>query len=344
MMEEILHGALRSSLRQLSLAALLAAPLALGGCDDPGKGDVADIEAVGAVGARLIFDTNGNGRVDSGDRVLSGWTVNLEQPAGGLIASQVTDEEGEAIFEEVPVGRLVAGVPDEELGDTVSLLPSSVQPFILEAFQSVQLTSVVTLPSFTVQEVRALPSAKPLFTEGIALNRLVQGDMTLHIWSGSTYLRILSVEEATTFSPGDSVRVSGRTAVDNGVPVLDGQAVFRLVSSARAPTAVKLSTGEAAGARAGSLDAALVEVNSADVLEVLDQGNDGVLVRVDDGTGPLRVRFRSFFNLDPGSVDAETDSFGYAVGLLVPVRLENSVVWEIHPRTPSDVLIVRTIG
>lgn len=323
--------------------ALLALPLLLTACDESGSGDAASIEAIGAVAAQLYYDANGNGGIDQGDQTLSDWTVTLEQPAGGVIASETTDEEGVAIFEEVPIGRMKAGVPADELGDTLSLLPASVEPFLLPAFQTAELTPVVTLPSFTVEEVRGLPTGKPLFTEGVALNRLVEGDMMLHIRSGGMYLRVLTVEESTTFTVGDSVRVSGRTAVAEGVPVLDGKAVFRIAPRAGIPQPITLTSGEAAGARGGSLDAALVEVSSVDVLQVVDEGDQGVYIRVDDGTGSLRIRFRSYFNLDADSVNPETDSFAFAVGLLVPVRLNDGVVWELHPRTSDDVGLVRTV-
>ena len=321
----------------------LTTSLFLGGCDESGGGDAAAIEAIGAVAARLYYDANGDGRIDQGDRTLPNWTVNLEQPAGGVLASETTGEDGLAVFEEVPIGLMKAGVPDDELGDTLSLLPASVEPFLLPAFQTAELTPVVTLPSFTVEEVRGLPAGKPLFTEGMALNSLVEGDRILHIRSGGRYLRILSVDESTGFNAGDSVRVSGRTAVDKGLPVLDGQAVFRVAPRSGSPVPIRLSSGEAAGARSGSLDAALVEVNSVDILEVVDEGDKGVYLRVDDGTGSLRVRFRSYFNLDPDSIDPETDSFAFAVGLLVPVRLNGGVAWELHPRNGDDLRLLRVV-
>jgi len=328
-------------LRGLTAGVLLGGSLFAGACDEGSTGKVASIDAIGAVGAQLVLDYNGNGRIDQADTVLVGWTVNLEQPAGGLIASETTDQNGIAIFEDVPIGRLVAGVPDSELGDTLNLLPASVQPFVLAALQTAEISPVVTLPSYPVQEVRTLSPGKPLFTTGIALNRLVEGDMTLHIRSGNTYLRVLSLEETTGFGTGDSVRVSGRTALDEGVPVLDGKAVFRLSAGSGTPAPIVLSTGEAAGAQGGSLDAALVRVNAADILGVVDDGDEGVYVRADDGTGEVRVRFRDFFNLDPDEIDPETDSFGFAVGLLVPVRVGEEVVWEVQPRTTDDVVLLR---
>lgn len=315
--------------------------LSMTACDGPGGGEVASVEAVGAVGAQLLFDANGNGSVDGADIILSDWTVNLVQPAGGLVESAVTGEDGVARFEEVPVGRLVVSVPDDELGDTLSLVSATAQPFTLGAFQIVEIRPLLTLPFFSLPQVRTLGPAQPLFTEGVALNRFATGDRSLHIRAGNAYLRILSVDEAQSFSIGDSIRISGRTGLDQGVPVLDGNTLFRLGSASGVPEPVRLSTGEAAGARGGSLDAALVQINSADILEVMDEGPDGVVFRVDDGSGALRIRFRSFFNLEPDLFDPDTDSVGFAVGLLVPVRVGGAVMWEVRPRSTSDVVLLR---
>ncbi len=327
--------------RILAPAAALA--LALAGCEQPGEGDVLSIEAVGAVGAVLVLDANGTGRADQGDLPLAGWTVNLDQPAGGTVASAVTDEEGAAVFLEVPVGRLVPSVPANALGDTLSLIPATALPFTLGASQTASLAPVVTLPTYSVGQARELPAGKPLFTEGIALNGLGTTDRVLHLKAGDRYIRVLSVDEGSV-AVGDSVRVAGRTAVDQGVPVLDGQAVFRLRAGGPQPVPLQLSTGEAAGARGGELDAALVFVTGAEIKEVVDQGEEGVLLVADDGNGPVTIRFRSSFQVDPEAIEPDTDFLAVAVGLLVPGRLGTEVVWEIRPRTTSDVLIGRLGG
>lgn len=336
-----MSSAHRRVVRSLTLALLPLATALFSACDSPGSGDVAAIEATGGVGAQLIFDANGNGAVDQGDQPLVGWTVNLEQPAGGTVASQVTGENGVAIFEEVPIGQMAASVPADELGDTLYLIPASVPVFTLGAFQSVQLQPVLALPFYPIPEVRTLPSAKPLFTSGVALNRFAEGDRSLHLKSGNNYLRVLDVDESTSFNVGDSVRVAGRTAVDQGVSVLDGRGVYRLAATGRTVTPVSLSTGEAAGARGGALDAALVQVSLATILDVTEDSDGSVVLRIDDGTGSLRLRFRPFFGINPEFFDAGTDYFQFAAGLLVPVRVDDQVVWEIRPRTADDVLIVR---
>ncbi len=44
-------------------------------------------------------DRNGNGVLDPGERGLSGWTINLQAPAGGIIATTITGSDGTYKFE-----------------------------------------------------------------------------------------------------------------------------------------------------------------------------------------------------------------------------------------------------
>jgi len=78
-------------------------------------------------------------------------------------------------------------------------------------------------------------------------------------------------------------------------------------------------------------------VATADIIEVIDEGNDGVVLVVDDGTGPLSIRFRAFLDVDPDSIEPDTEDLASGTGLLVPVRVGGAVVWELQPRTIQEV-------
>jgi hypothetical protein len=53
----------------------------------------------------MVFDdVNGNGAADENETGLAGWTVNLEQPAGTIIANQTTAEDGTYAFMDLPAG------------------------------------------------------------------------------------------------------------------------------------------------------------------------------------------------------------------------------------------------
>jgi len=313
--------------------------LFLGGCDTPGPGEVLSVDAVGAVVGQLLFDANGNGGADQTDRPLRGWTFKLNQPAGGTVASDVTDSVGVALFEEVPVGRLVPALSESELGDTLSPIRSTFPTFTLAAGQEVGVVSVVTLPSYSVADARDLPPEQPVFVEGVALNGFPTAtERNLHLRNGESFMRVLSVDSGSV-AIGDTVRVRGRTARSLGVPVLDGKVVYRLGSTSPAPVAVTLLTGEAADARGGALDAALVAVFDAEILEVRDERNEGVRMVVDDGSGPVTIHFRAFLNVDPDAIDPDTDHLLRATGLLVPAQTGGVVAWELQPRTVQEVVV-----
>ena len=50
-------------------------------------------------------DTEGNGMMDNNDTGLANWTVNLEQPAGTVINTAVTDASGKFIFADLVAGE-----------------------------------------------------------------------------------------------------------------------------------------------------------------------------------------------------------------------------------------------
>lgn len=56
---------------------------------------------------RVFDDANGNGAADENETGLVGWTVNLEQPAGVIIANQTTADDGSYTFMDLSAGEYV---------------------------------------------------------------------------------------------------------------------------------------------------------------------------------------------------------------------------------------------
>jgi hypothetical protein len=54
---------------------------------------------------RIFDDANANGAADENETGLAGWTVNLEQPAGVIIANQTTVEDGSYAFMDLSAGE-----------------------------------------------------------------------------------------------------------------------------------------------------------------------------------------------------------------------------------------------
>ncbi len=64
-------------------------------------------EATFSIMGKVFDDVEGNGILDNNETGLAGWTVNLEQPAGTIIANQTTIEDGSYTFTGLSAGEYV---------------------------------------------------------------------------------------------------------------------------------------------------------------------------------------------------------------------------------------------
>jgi hypothetical protein len=103
------------------------------------------------------------------------------------------------------------------------------------------------------------------------------------------------------------------------------------------PQPIPLTTAAAASANGGALDAALVQVNLAEILEVERLDDDDVRVLVDDGSGELEILYRAFLNVNPNDFKPDTVFVDLARGLLVPYADGGETRWRLLPRARSDV-------
>lgn len=321
---------------RLLLVATLALAVALGACEDDGGRNPLVVESTGTVSGVLFEDRDRNGQAGGGDRGVEGWSVTLRQSGGGTHGTAVTDTAGRFTFSEVPIGGAVLEVDENLLGDTLELFGVALEPFILGADEVRQLQPGVRLLTYELAEVRTLAPGLPLFTSGIALNSLNSAVRTLHIKTDDgDYLRVGGIL-SNGLQPGDSVRVRGRTAREAGQPFLQEGAFFLLRATGVIPEPVDVTTFEADGAVSGSLDAALVQIDTAEILtaELLD--NDDVRVVVDDGSGPVEILMRAFLGMDEEDFVADTIFFTRARGLLVPYEDAGDTRWRLLPRVRSD--------
>jgi hypothetical protein len=73
------------------------------------------------------------------------------------------------------------------------------------------------------------------------------------------------------------------------------------------------------------------------VLEVEDEFEDGIRVLVDDGSGPLEIRYREFLNQNPNEIVPDSTLVARARGLLVPFDDGGETRWRLLPRARADV-------
>ncbi len=326
----------RPAVRGLLAALLPVLWLGVASCDDTGDVDPLAIDAAGKVKGQLFLDLNGTGQADGGDQGAEGFTLSLEQPAGGRHAAIVTDTGGRVVFEDVPVGRWVVRVNDAELGDSLEAFGLGLDAFELPFADSVSVLAGLTYKTYTLAEARTLAIGTPLFAYGIALNQVGGSVREVHVKSGDDYLRVTGLLGGFA-QPGDSVRVRGRTSRDAGQPVLISGAVFPIQATGVTPEPVSLTTAEADQARAGELDAALVQVTTAEIVEVELMDDDGVRLVVDDGSGELEIVYRAFLNVSPNDFRPDTVFIDRARGLLVPYSDGGDTRWRLLPRARSDV-------
>lgn len=326
----------RSHLRLCMAGLVPALWLGVAACNDATDVDPLGIDAAGRVKGQLFLDLNGSGQPDGGDRGADGMRIYLEQPAGGRQASATTDTAGRFTFDNVPVGRWILRLDETQFADTVDAFGVGLEAFELPFADSVTLWPGLTYPTYTLAEARALALARPIFAYGVALNALSSTVRDLHIRSGDQYLRITGILGGFA-QPGDSVRVRGRTSREAGEPLLTSGAVFPLQTTGLVPEPVAVNTAEADGARNGALDAALVQVVVAEILEAGYTDNDDVRVLVDDGSGELEILYRAFLNVDPDDFKPDTVFVDRARGLLVPYLDGGETRWRLLPRARSDV-------
>jgi hypothetical protein len=301
------------------------------------------IEATGSVEGSVFVDVDGSGSQGILDLPFAGLGVRLvESGAGGTVSTAVTDTLGVFRMGPVPVGSFRLTVDPATLPDSLLIFGMDTTGFLIHPDSIVQRNFRLSFPTHTLAEARALPPGRRIFTHGIALNpRDPFGDGAVHLQDGSDYLRATRVERANDLVLGDSVRFLGRTATQAGRPVLDDARVFILVSQAALPRAAEVSSDDAASARDGALDAALVQIRNAEVLDTVSV-EEGLIVTADDGSGPVEMLLREFLAFDHTVLEPDSALIERASGLLVPVRsLEGETRWRLTPRFPSDLAVTR---
>jgi hypothetical protein len=170
--------------------------------------------------------------------------------------------------------------------------------------------------------------------EGLALNGYVTfGDATVHITDPTGSLRAIEVANTTLFA-GDSVRLVGRIGMRDGQTILPGVQATVLLPNRTLPDPVLVTTRDASVADGGALDAALVRIQNA---TIINTGNTsaGFVVNADDGTGVVTILIRPALGLVltqfvPGAQISAT-------GVLVP--FEGGGAWHLRPRSQSDLTI-----
>lgn len=324
---------------------LLFVVMAVGSCEFATDVELQEIQGTGYLFGQAYLDLNGTGAADAGDGPLRSALVILTSPGSGEIALETTtDTLGGFTFAAVPVGTYRIGLDSMVLGDSLDAIGPSAS-FTVEVGDTTAFTIGASFPLLTLEEVRTATAGRRVFTTGVALNaRLASTDGTVHLLDTTdvAYLRAIDVTlPGSNIQVGDSLRLLGRTGTDNGQPVLSSVTPFVLQRGLALPPPVDATTGSAATADGGALDAALVRIRLAEISDTSTAPNGDFHFWANDGSDSLEVVFKWFRGISSAAIRPDTVvRINRATGLLTPYDDGTGTVrWRLLPRSGSEVVL-----
>lgn len=318
--------------RLFVLAGLLAA------CDNAGESFSQGVEATGTVDAQAYFDRDGSLAPTPGniDTVFAGVRINLVPPGGHVpVATALTDANGLVTFTGVSAGRYSIIVDTASLGDSLTFTGASPTEVTVFPGGLGSITGSFGFPPSSVSDVRGASVGDRVFITGVILAGFQTfGDTTAYLVDVTGSIRLTRAFFNAPL-PGDSVRVTGTVARRTGQVVVDSAKIYIYFLSPPAPQPVPtaLSTGTARNAAGGTLDAALVSITGATIIDTATVGTDFV-IQVNDGSGMLDVVFDA--NVSPPVAQPAPGQTLVGDGVLVPI---NATTWQLKPRATGDVTI-----
>ena len=324
-----------SASRARSTTALAAALTLAVACESPVNQRLLEVDANGSVLVFIYRDDNLNKAYNAGvDRPVANATYSLRMRGGTNVVKVTTDTAGLNLAG-VPAGRYTLEVEATVLGDSLEVIAGTAE-FTIAATDTVNRDVIVAYKTVSPTAARASTIGRRVWLNGVALNAPgTFGDSTVHVTDGLSSIRAFAVLPAPIVA-GDSVLFLGRVAT------LDGQPAFEVASQlVRGARIVVLpdtvTTAEAAAARGGLADAALVRVLDAAIGDTATDPLGNRILTVDDGSGALVLilsRNQSWAPINQFTIGAKL----HATGVLIPDPAKPSA-WLLKPRTRSDVLV-----
>ncbi len=292
----------------------------------------------GQVNVLVFLDRDGSATATALDTVFTSARVALLAPqSDDTIRVKLSDAQGVAVFDTVPIGQYRVVIDTRSIGDSLIVAAIDSASVRLNAGDPpFGVVARLAFPEVSLRAARTLALGKRVFVRGIILAGVQSfSDTTAHLADTSGTLRLTEVSLAaglTGNSPGDSVVVLGRVGVRSGQPVLTMSRLIR-IASRPAPIPFAVSTANAASANGGALDAALIQITSALISDTATVAPN-FRVTVSDGTGNLTVL------LDANILFLRTAfAPGRSMntrGVLVPDGLGQ---WMLKPRVGNDVIL-----
>lgn len=326
-----------------SILRIAASVLVIAGCGNAGEALVFPAFPNGSVSVGLYLDRDGTGTFSTLDTTFAGVRVALLS-AGGVdtLETALSNANGIVTFSPVPVGSYRFVVDRAALGDSIGVVVGDTGVVrILARPDSANASRVVRLgwQEVTVAEARALPVGRRVMVRGIVLAPMQAfRDSSMFLRDGSGFLRITGTRHRpgrTGNNLGDSVTVVGTTGSALAQPVLlDG--VVSSLGQGVAPTAEVISVTEARTARGGTLDAALVQVVGAKIVDTASVTPDFRVIFADAANNADRASalFDSLL-LAPKSLF----QFGLTITVRGVLQPRGDGTWMIRPRNGLDLTL-----
>lgn len=309
-------------------------------CENGGASRTIGIDATGIVKGQIYFDANGSRTFDGPDAGIPFARIRLLAPGSNDTLFRIlAGTDGAFRTTGVPVGIYTVVVDSASAaGDSAVVLQAAPVLIAVLPDDSVEFVGAVSYPLQTIAEARAAAVGTRVFIRAVALHaRATFSDTTLHVVDGTGAMRATRVRTSVpAIVAADSVVLRGRIATRLGEKVLDDVTAF-FVAATLIPTAPQLSTASAAtGGTLGSLDAALVQIVDAEILDTATVlGN--FQMTMDDGSGAVvvvldRAADAGFNAPLPLGLYVVANRFDL-VGILVPT---GTGAWRVKPRSALD--------
>lgn len=323
----------------LMVAVSVALPWA---CMDATDVELLEITGSGALRGFAYLDLDASGTPTGPDSLIDGIGVSLlTSTTDDVVDVATTDSIGVFLFDEVPVGSYRLALDPAVLGDSLTAV-SGGAPIEVALGDTTDVDLGASFAVLVLEDVLTAPAGRRVFTSGIALNPRVNfGDGQVHFSGATAFLRGLNVARGA-LNPGDSARLLGHVASDNGRPALRDVTYFVLQPSAQPVLPIELSTAAAATASGGAHDAALARIRRAEITDTSTV--DGHFrFWADDGTDSVEFVIRSFLVPSVNTAAFRPDTtirIQQAAGLLSPFDDGSGTVrWRFLPRAGSDILL-----
>lgn len=321
--------------------SLLLLALGLAACENGGATRTVGITANGVVRGTVFFDANASRTLDGADAGIGGALVGLTLPGAlDTLFRTTTGADGTFRFASVPVGSYAVVIDSNTLGDSLRTVASSATIVTVFPGDSVTFEASASFPIRTISEARGLAPGTRVFVRAIALHgRGIFSDTTLHVVDQTGAMRATRVRPSSVaVAAGDSVVLRARVAERLGQRVLDDVTVF-VVAPTLIPAAPSITTAAAAtGGSAGVLDAALVRLQNAQIIDTATVAGN-LQLTLNDGSGAVtmvldRAADVAFRPPLPAGLFAPTNRLDVA-GVLVPT---GAGAWRVKPRSTLDII------